>query len=178
MNGDTPLYERDPQAWQERLTEGNRIQARKRVGTDVIVRDSRHRLLVVNPTYKPDWDLPAGMAEANEPPHEAARRELREELGLELTVRRLLCVDWVSPHGPWDDSLMSIFDGGLLTDEQATVLRPIDLELSETRFVTIDDAYHLLRPYMWRRATHAWESLRTGRVRYLQDNMPVDGNHQ
>jgi hypothetical protein len=27
----------------------------------------------------------------------------REELGLEVRVDGLLCVDWVSLHGPWDD---------------------------------------------------------------------------
>ncbi|HWG65189.1 MAG TPA: NUDIX domain-containing protein, partial [Streptosporangiaceae bacterium] len=73
------------------------------------------RILLVDPTYKPDWDLPGGMAEANEPPADAVRRELREELGLGIQVGDLLCVDWVSPHGPWDDLLNFIFDGGTLT---------------------------------------------------------------
>jgi 8-oxo-dGTP diphosphatase len=54
------------------------------------------------------------MAEANEPPADALCRELREELGLDLQVGDLLCVDWVSPHGPWDDLLNFIFDGGTL----------------------------------------------------------------
>ena len=73
------------------------------------------RILLVDPTYKPDWDLPGGMSEANEPPAETVRRELNEELDLDLHVGRLLCVDWVSPHGPWDDSLMFVFDGGTLS---------------------------------------------------------------
>lgn len=172
MSDDAPLYQRDQQAWQERLAEGNRLQPRKRVGTDVIIRDSTGRILIVDPTYKSDWDLPGGMAEANEPPHQAAQRELREELGLRLDIHRLLWVDWVSPHGPWDDSLMFIFDGGTLPDEQITQLRPVDPELSQARFVTLDQARHMLRPYVWQRAFHALESLRTGRVRYLKTANP------
>ncbi|MFD7459139.1 NUDIX domain-containing protein [Streptomyces sp. NPDC059868] len=74
---------------------------------------------MVNPTYKPVWDLPGGMAEANEPPEDTARRELMEELGIRLTLRGLLVVDWVAPHGPWDDQLAFIFDGGTLDEEQA-----------------------------------------------------------
>lgn len=102
------------------------------VGADVIIRDSTGRILIVDPTYKSDWDLPGGMAEANKPPHQAAQRELREELGLRLDIHRLLWVDWVSPHGPWDDSLMFIFDGGTLPDEQITQLRPVGPELSQS----------------------------------------------
>jgi ADP-ribose pyrophosphatase YjhB (NUDIX family) len=39
--------------------------------------------------------------QANEPPRQTASRELREELGWDLPIGRLLCVDWVAPHGPW-----------------------------------------------------------------------------
>src|SRR4051794_36656315 len=89
---DRPLYERDPEAWKASLAEGNARQPRKRVATDVIIRDQDDRLLLVNPTYKPDWDLPGGMAEANEAPIEAAHRELREELGLTVEIASLLSV--------------------------------------------------------------------------------------
>ena len=91
------LYERDPQAWNAYLAEGNARQARKRVSADAIIRDEHGRILLVDPVYKPDWDLPGGMAEANEPPAKALRRELREELALDIQPGDLLCVDWVSP---------------------------------------------------------------------------------
>ncbi|TMK43506.1 MAG: NUDIX hydrolase, partial [Actinobacteria bacterium] len=64
MTSEAPLYERDPGAWEAYLAEGNAKQARKRVGADVILRDRAGRLLLVDPRYKPDWDLPGGMAEA------------------------------------------------------------------------------------------------------------------
>lgn len=73
---------------------------------------------------------------------------------------------------------MFIFDGGVLSDERVTRLRPVDPELSRVRFVTLDQAQHMLRPYVWRRAFHALEVLRTGQVRYLQDSQPVDDNRR
>jgi 8-oxo-dGTP pyrophosphatase MutT (NUDIX family) len=167
------LYERDREAWIASLAEGNRTQARKRVGTNVIAMDQRGRILLVDPSYKPDWDLPGGMAEANEPPHEAAQRELREELDLDLRMRNLLCVDWVSPHGPWDDSLVFVFDGGTLTEETASSLRPEDPELSAIRFCPLEEAARLLRPYVWRRASQALAALRNGRPSYLHDGNPI-----
>jgi 8-oxo-dGTP diphosphatase len=75
------------------------------------------------------------MAEANEPPHQAVQREPREELDLKVTVGEPLRIDWVSPHGPWDDSLAFVFDGGKLGSEHAA-LTIHDQELSAFEFCT------------------------------------------
>ncbi len=141
VNSDAPLYERDPEAWQAYLAEGNAKQPRKRVSADVILRDHAGRILLVDPKYKPDWDMPGGMAEANEPPHHAVRRELQEELGLDVQVGSLLVVDWVSPHGPWDDLLALIFDGGELSDERVSGLKLIDDELAAFEFCTPEQCH-------------------------------------
>jgi 8-oxo-dGTP diphosphatase len=173
MQADRPLYERDPAAWQAHLAEGNATQPRKRVGADMLIRDMHGHLLLVDPRYKPDWDLPGGMSEANEPPADTVRRELKEELGLDLHAGRLLCVDWVSPHGPWDDSLMFIFDGGVLSDEQTARMELHDGELAAFAFCTEAEAAERLRPYVWRRVRAALEGLRTGQAMYLQDGRPT-----
>jgi 8-oxo-dGTP diphosphatase len=151
------------------LADGNARQARKRVSADALIRDEAGRLLLVDPTYKPDWDLPGGMAEANEPPREALRRELKEELDLDPHLGDLLCIDWVSPHGPWDDLLAFVFDGGTLTPDQARGLHSVDPELAAVRFCSPEEAAHLLRPYVWRRVEVALATLSGGSARYLQD---------
>jgi 8-oxo-dGTP pyrophosphatase MutT (NUDIX family) len=141
----------DPEAWNAYLAEGNANQARKRVSADVLLRDDQGRVLLVKPTYKPGWDLPGGMAEANEAPDDAARRELKEELGLDVTLHGLLVVDWVPPHGPWDDQLAFIFDGGTLTARQTVEIRPHDRELSTTAFVSPPEAARHLGDRLARR---------------------------
>lgn len=166
---DAPLYERDPGAWQAHLAEGNARQPRKRVSADVVIRDRDGRILLVDPKYKPDWDMPGGMVEANEPPRRAVQRELKEELGLEIRPGKLLVVDWVSPHGPWDDLLAFVFDGGTLSDDEVARVTLSDAELSAFEFCTAVQAHERLRSYVWQRTALALEALTTGKARYLQD---------
>lgn len=157
----------DPAAWHAYLAEGNATQARKRVSADVLLRDPGGRVLLVKPTYKPGWDLPGGMVEANEPPEVGARRELREELGREIGQLRLLVVDWVPPHGPWDDQLAFVFDGGVVGGGEELV--PYDGELSEARFVEVERARGLVSPRLGRRLVAALGALEEGRPVYLHD---------
>jgi 8-oxo-dGTP diphosphatase len=97
------------------------------------------------------------------------RRELREELGLGIQIGDLLCVDWVSPHGPWDDLVSFIFDGGVLDEQAISRLRITDDELRAFEFCDEGQVKERLRPYVWRRVSIALEALTTGRARYLQD---------
>jgi ADP-ribose pyrophosphatase YjhB (NUDIX family) len=127
------------------LAEGNAGQARKRVAADVLIRDEQGRILLVNPTYKPFWDLPGGMAEANESPRAAAERELREELGLTLKVGRLLTLDWQPPHGPWDDQLIFTFDGGSVNVALTAAMQIDDSELAEFEFLSVEESAERLR---------------------------------
>jgi 8-oxo-dGTP diphosphatase len=113
------------------------------------------------------------MAEANEPPHEAARRELFEELGLTITVGRLLVLDWVPPHGPWDDLLAFIFDGGTIAAGEVERLVPLDDELASIELCSADLAQERLRPYVWRRLAAALDALQDGHPRYAVDGVPV-----
>jgi ADP-ribose pyrophosphatase YjhB (NUDIX family) len=163
----------DPDAWNAYLAEGNATQARKRVAADALLRDAAGRVLLVNPTYKPGWDLPGGMAEANEPPEKAVVRELGEELGLNITLRSLLVVDWVPPHGPWDDQIAFIFDGGTLDAHQTRTMRPRDEELSEAVFVPLEETHGLLRERLRNRLDAAVRALGEGRPVYLHDGRPA-----
>jgi 8-oxo-dGTP pyrophosphatase MutT (NUDIX family) len=110
-------------------------------------------------TYKEHWDLPGGMAETNEPPRAAAMREVREELGLPVRPGRVLLLDWIGPHGPWDDQLLFIFDGGVFPHDQIRQLTPRDPEISDVAAVPVEEARQLLRADMADRLSRALHAL-------------------
>ncbi|MFC5720317.1 NUDIX domain-containing protein [Streptomyces gamaensis] len=110
------------------------------------------------------------MAEANEAPDLAAVRELREELCLTAVIRSLLVVDWVAPHGPWDDQLAFIFDAGEIDAEAVAALRLGDGELSQLAFFPADEATGLLRPRLAHRFRSAVAALGDGVPRYLRED--------
>ncbi|WP_135827571.1 NUDIX hydrolase [Halorussus halobius] len=56
------------------------------------VRDSEGRIALVRNRWSDGWTLPGGAVESGESPAEAARREVREETGLDATVGEPLVV--------------------------------------------------------------------------------------
>ncbi|MFF7644113.1 NUDIX domain-containing protein [Streptomyces canus] len=156
------------------LAEGNAKQSRKRVVVDALIRDQHGRVLIVDPAYKDGWDLPGGMSEGNEELVATLRRELKEELGLSgVNVRSLLCVDWVEPHGPWDDLLAFIYDGGVLSPGEVDQLAIGDGELKAFQFLPQSEAFALLPERQRARASQAFEVMDGGIPLYLRNGVPV-----
>jgi ADP-ribose pyrophosphatase YjhB (NUDIX family) len=65
------------------------------VGVLGLVVDEAGRILLVEHTYRHGWYLPGGGVRRKEPLDDSLRRELREEVGIELTGEpRLLGIYW------------------------------------------------------------------------------------
>ncbi len=107
--------------------------ARKRVGSGALITDPIGRVLMVEPTYKSNWEVPGGAVENDETAYDACRRECHEELGLDVAVGRLLVIEHQCDGGHRGDSIMFIYDCGVLSSDAAFRL-PSD-ELRSFRFV-------------------------------------------
>ena len=72
--------------WSVRLT-----QPRFAVTAGAVVVDARGRVLLLNHVFRKGsgWGIPGGFLHPGEQPDEALRRELREEIGLELTTLKV-----------------------------------------------------------------------------------------
>lgn len=143
---------------------------RKTAAGGALIHDRAGRILFLEPTYKPTLDIPGGIVEYDESPYDACRREVKEEIGLDLEIGRLLVVDWVPALGPWSDALAFVFDGGILDQT------PLALDPTEARahhYLTLTVASPRLRPSMARRLTLALHALTTGTPVYADFGRPI-----
>jgi 8-oxo-dGTP diphosphatase len=110
-----------------------------------LITDPDGRVLVVKPNYRDHWLFPGGAADHNEAPEAACARELREEIGLDLSVGPLLVVTWA----PLRDERIRptvgfVFDAGVL--EEPGRIRLQEDELDDHAFVEPGEAAVLLGP--------------------------------
>ena len=145
---------------------------RKRVAAAALFFDQAGQVLIVKPTYRPEWLLPGGSVEPAESPLAGCLREVQEELGLDVRLGRLLCVDWSIPLPDRDDAIVFIFDGGVLTSEQTAAIRLPSDELSEHRFVAREEALALLADKLSKRIAYCLANYQTRGTEYLEDGQP------
>ena len=131
--------------------------------------DGAGRVLLVEPTYKPTWEIPGGGVEPGETPREACARELHEELGLVLEPGRLLVVDWAPREGV--DRALFVFDGGVL-DAEAQIRLPAD-ELASWAYVPLEEVPRRAAPWLARRISAAYAARAEGVTRYLEYGVPA-----
>ncbi|WP_460544800.1 NUDIX domain-containing protein [Glycomyces halotolerans] len=66
-----------------------------------------------------------GWVDEGEWPHEGSAREIKEAIGLELTVGDLLVLDWIPASRFVTEPLtFYVFDGGVVNDPEAVQPRP------------------------------------------------------
>jgi 8-oxo-dGTP diphosphatase len=130
--------------------------------------DAVGRVLVVKPNYRDHWLFVGGQLDEGETPDQACRREIKEEIGLDIELGDLLVVDWTpaTSERPFP-LLVFLFDGGTLDPAQ---IRLDDDELDEFRFLPVDQALELLSANGRRRLPIALEAKRTGTMRYLSSS--------
>lgn len=146
----------------------------KRISAGCLLFDAAERLLIVEPTYKPTWEIPGGVVETNESPRTAVMREMVEELGLQLSPQRLLVVDYGAETPNRTESLHFIFLGPLLTGDLKQAIRLPAAELASYRLLAVPDALPLLNRKLRRRVEQALLARAApGHVRYLEEQEPV-----
>ena len=133
----------------------NSFLPRKRAISQMLVRDPEGRVLLCQLTYKRDWDLPGGVVEVGESPRLAVRREVEEELGLDIEPGDLVLTDWLPAWGGWDDAVCLVFDGGTHGPEVLARVVMQEREIRDVRFCTLEEVDELAADFTSRRVRAA-----------------------
>jgi 8-oxo-dGTP pyrophosphatase MutT (NUDIX family) len=133
---------------------------KRRAGSGALFVDEARRALLVEPRYKTTWEIPGGIVETGEDPRTTCQRECAEELGIDLTPGRLLVIEHKTEPPPHGDSIMFIYDGGLLADISKLHLQAS--ELRSCRFVDAGDLATYLSEGLARRLRQALRALADG----------------
>ncbi|MZD09756.1 NUDIX domain-containing protein [Streptomyces sp. SID5785] len=141
--------------------------ARPRMASGALFFDAQGRVMLLEPTYKDYRDIPGGYVEVGESPLQACVREVREELGIEPEIGRLLVVDW-APSPAEGDKLLYLFDGGVLSERlQAEIVLQAS-EIKSYAFHPVDEVDDLTIPRLARRVRAAVSARHDGSVAYLE----------
>jgi RimJ/RimL family protein N-acetyltransferase/8-oxo-dGTP pyrophosphatase MutT (NUDIX family) len=148
---------------------------KKRVIAQGLLRDDIGRVLLCELTYKPDWDLPGGVVEPGESPHDAVRREVEEELGVSLLPQRLLAVDWLPPWAGWDDACLLVFDLGTVTPALVEQMVFEPREIAAVHWCSPSDSALHTRPPTADRIGSALAAAAGGDTYFLHAGQPYPG---
>jgi RimJ/RimL family protein N-acetyltransferase/8-oxo-dGTP pyrophosphatase MutT (NUDIX family) len=144
---------------------------KKRVIAHVVIRDPAGRVLLCQVSYKRELELPGGVVEPGEDPATGARREVEEELGVDLPVGDVIAIDWLPPWQGWGDAIEILYDGGVHDPELLDRLAPDGREIVGLGWYRTDELDGLVSPLNHRRLPRVVAD--PARVHQLRDGFPI-----
>lgn len=113
--------------------------ARVRQGAGALITTFDGRVVMYDVPYRDYLELPGGAVETGEAPPAACTRECREELGIDIAVGRLLVLDHQTDTGDRGDSVMFVYDGGVVVVVE-TALRAVPAGEEGRGVILVDPA--------------------------------------
>lgn len=151
----------------------NTVTPRKRLIAHALVTDAAGRVLLCETTFKPDWELPGGIAEPFESPADAAIREMVEEMAWAPALRGLLVADWLRPYLGWEDALELVFDTVVVPESDKTRFVPDGFEVRALHWVEPERLDEVMTPFGAARARSAIDARARGVTLYTEAGVPV-----
>lgn len=142
---------------------------KKRMAAGCLFFDAEGRILLVKPSYKPTWEIPGGVVEANESPKSCCQREVLEEINLEREIGRLLVVDYVSEMETNTEALMFIFLGGTVTESDIARIQLAPEELQGFGFFTETTLPEEMTNTLRQRVLVAWHQVEKDGAIYTEN---------
>lgn len=142
---------------------------RKRSAVGVLIFDG-DKLLVLEPSYKPNWLVPGGVVEKSESPYEAAIRECKEEIGLAVEIISFLCADYKRGNDEIGDAVHFLFLGRLQKEAE---LRIDEEEIKRFHWMKPADALSRFDHHLSTRVAVGLRSIEENRPFYCEEGQIV-----
>lgn len=142
---------------------------RKRGAVGVIFLNE-DRILILEPTYKKNWLVPGGVIEKFESPLEAAIRECKEEIGVDVRIASLLCADYKRGNEDIGDAVHYLFFGEILNRQE---MRLNQEEIKSLKWASPDQALMLFDEHLSKRVEAGLQSIKSGKVFYCEEGKIV-----
>ncbi|MFJ6719261.1 MULTISPECIES: NUDIX hydrolase [unclassified Streptomyces] len=141
-----------------------------------IVLDPHGRVLVLATARGDAFELPDAAVTDTETPEAALGRWLRDELGLEATVGRLLAVDSHRPGALGRSLVTHVHLVGPLAGARAASIAHGGAGITGAHWLTPEQAHELLPAHASRRLRAALAALHAGSFAHLADGSPQPGS--
>lgn len=140
-----------------------------------LIFNDREELLIVRTSYKPHWEIPGGITDAGDAHlRQTVVREIREELGIDVVAKALLCIDLKTGREGREgipDAIHSIFEIEPLSAEQLGAIQLDDEEILEYGFFPVEIALTKLGASLSPRVAQAIEARKNQTVFYLENGV-------
>lgn len=146
---------------------------KKRMASGVIIRNLDKKILMVKPSYKSVLEIPGGVVEKDESPYEACKREVNEELGLNLIIGRMLCVDYNKSDDKKTESLMFIFYCGDINNDTIERIRVDGKEMMSFNFMSLEEIRGKTTESLYNRIKMSIKAIENQTSYYLQNQFLI-----
>lgn len=139
---------------------------RKLMSSTMIFLDAEGQVLILETTYKTNWEVPGGGVEKNESPIQAAIRETKEELGITITNPKFLGVDYRHTQEEKEEMMHFVFFGGVLTHNQIADIILQEDEVKRFKFANLEEVKQLCGTRIGPRVERALTAISTSSCIY------------
>jgi 8-oxo-dGTP diphosphatase len=123
-------------------------------------------MLVLEPSYKPNWLVPGGVVEKSESPLEAAIRECQEEIGVDVEIKEFLCADYKRGNEDIGDAVHFLF---LATIANNAIIKINGEEIKSLQWMKPEDALAKFDSHLATRVTCGLQAIKNKRPFYCEE---------